>query len=190
MPIISPYKDRMQTDSSEKPDLSEREPGETQRLIVLSFCATVLIGVLVCAGYLVTGGTRAAARATPKSKPIESQPVETHPIMAPLTAAATIPQPPQPSPQASEKPRARKEPPRAVSGGTYLQMAAVDRGVANVYVEVLSRKGFQAIVGPGPTPDIFRVLVGPLKDAATLARVKADLQDAGFTSFARKLTSE
>jgi cell division septation protein DedD len=175
----------MLTENSGNPDPSEHEPGETQRRIVLSFCATVLIGVLVCAGYLVTGGSRAAARATPKSKPIETQPA-----VAPLTSVSAIPQPPQPLPQAVEKPPARKEPPRALNGGTYLQMAAVDRGVANVYVEVLSRKGFQAIMAPGPTPDIFRVLVGPLKDAATLARVKADLQDAGFTSFARKLTTE
>ena len=31
-----------------------------------------------------------------------------------------------------------------------------------------------------------RVVVGPVKDAAALARTKAELQAAGFTSFARK----
>jgi cell division septation protein DedD len=69
-------------------------------------------------------------------------------------------------------------------------MAAVDRGVAEVFVEVLRRKGFQAVIAKGPTEDIFRVLVGPVKDATSLARVKADLQAVGFTSFARKLTKE
>jgi cell division septation protein DedD len=72
------------------------------------------------------------------------------------------------------------------SGATYLQIAAVDRGMAGVLVEVLHRKGFQAEFTSGPTEDIFRVLVGPAKDAEALARTKVDLQAAGFTSFVRK----
>ena len=58
--------------------------------------------------------------------------------------------------------------------------------MAGVLVEVLSRKGFQAEVASGPTEDIFRVIVGPTKDAAELARIKADLEAAGFTSFTRR----
>jgi cell division septation protein DedD len=87
----------------------------------------------------------------------------------------------------------RKEPTPAASSpqsGTYLQVAAVDRGVAEVFVEVLRRKGFQGTISNGPNEDTFRVLVGPVKDATSLAQVKADLQAAGFISFAKKLTIE
>jgi cell division septation protein DedD len=69
-------------------------------------------------------------------------------------------------------------------------VAAVDRGVAEVFVEVLRKKGFQALIANGPNQDTFRVLVGPVKDAAALAGLKADLQAAGFVSFAKKLTIE
>ncbi len=75
---------------------------------------------------------------------------------------------------------------KSIPGDTYLQIAAVDRGMAQVLVEVLRKKGFQAELAAGPTEDIFRVIVGPAKDADTLARMKADLQAAGFTSFTRK----
>ena len=62
--------------------------------------------------------------------------------------------------------------------------------MAEVFGEVLRRKGFQVVIANGPAEGIFRVLVGPVKDASSLARVKADLQAVGFTSFARKLTNE
>ena len=75
---------------------------------------------------------------------------------------------------------------RGIPGDTYLQVAAVDRGMAEVLVEVLHRKGFQAEVAFGATEDVFRVIVGPAKDDAALARTKADLQAAGFTSFVKK----
>ena len=173
---------------------SEPEPGAAQRRIVLSFCATVLIGVLLSAGYLASGTGRAAAHATTTSVSqttvapfIASKPPASLPIVAPPRAAAIEP---AARIEAKEKKPAVREPKPATIGATYLQMAAVDRGVAEVYVEVLRRKGFQALIANGPTADIFRVLVGPVKDAGSLARVKADLQAEGFTSFARKLPSE
>jgi cell division septation protein DedD len=173
---------------------SEPQPGAAQRRIVLSFCATVLIGVLLSVGYLVSGTGRAAARVTPAASvsqtsvaPSLSKPPVSLPVTAPPPAVAI-------RPAARIEPKEKKpaviEPRPATIGATYLQMAAVDRGVAEVYLEVLRRKGFQARIADGPTPDIFRVLVGPVKDAASLARVKADLQAEGFTSFPRKLTGE
>ena len=165
-------------DSGTPVGIDEPEPGAAQRRIVLSFCGTVLLGVLLCAGYLASGGTRAATRSTPASKPllIPAAPVSAAPVPPPVEAVAIRPAP--------------KPPAQAIVGATYLQMAAVDRGVANVYVEVLRRKGFQAVIAAGPTPVIFRVLVGPVNDTATLTRVKAELQAAGFSSFTRKLTSQ
>jgi cell division septation protein DedD len=182
---------------------SEHQPGAAQRRIALSFCATVLVGVLLGAAYLASGATRIGARATPKSALI---------IDAGGVASSTKPQanqqPTELSQQSATEPAARVDPNgtkpagqgptltasfsrsgTSMQSGTYLQMAAVDRGVAEVFVEVLLRKGFEAVIANGPTEDMFRVLVGPVKDATSLARVKADLQAAGFTSFPRKLTN-
>jgi cell division septation protein DedD len=183
---------------------SEPQPVVAQRRIALSFCATVLAGVLLCAAYLARGATRIAARATPKSADV---------LQAGGVTSSTKPQAILPlaalSPQSATEPAAQVDPNgtkpvgqqptpaasfprsgRSMQGGTYLQMAAVDRGVAEVFGEVLRRKGFQVVIANGPTEGIFRVLVGPVKDATSLARVKADLQALGFTSFARKLTNE
>jgi cell division septation protein DedD len=190
---------------AERAEQSEPPPGTAQRRIALSFCATVLVGVLLCAAYLASGATRIAARATSKSALViqaggvvtsSTKPQANLPLAAlsPQSAAepaaqvdpnGTKPVRQEPTPAASF-PRPR----RSMQGGTYLQMAAVDRGVAEVFGEVLRRKGFQVVIANGPTEGIFRVLVGPVKDASSLARVKADLQAVGFTSFARKLTNE
>jgi cell division septation protein DedD len=73
-----------------------------------------------------------------------------------------------------------------IEGRTYLQMAALDRGVADVFVEFLRRNGFPAVVAPGPDATLYRVLVGPLGDATDMAVMQMRLKQAGYGSFARK----
>jgi hypothetical protein len=153
---------------------SEIGPMSVQRRILLSFCAIVLIGVLLSAVSLAGRTTWFAPRAKTSAFTVSAAP----PSQA---DRAPAPQVKEPTPVASVS---RSE--RRISGGAYLQIAAVDRGMAEVLVEVLRRKGFQAEVASGATEDIFRVVVGPAKDAADLARIREDLQAAGFTSFARK----
>ena len=67
-----------------------------------------------------------------------------------------------------------------VPGETYLQVLAVARPEAEVLAEVLIKKGFRAVVAPGPNEKLFRVLVGPASDTAQLGRLKGDLELAGF----------
>ena len=183
-----------------KSDESEIGPMLVQRRIFLSFCATVLIGVLLCSTYLMgraswfaprakTSTFSAKAAGTGSSE--RNPQVSVRPVAPPWQAARSpatqvqslntrpVGTEPQPTPSAS-RPGSR------IPGDTYLQVAAVDRGMSEVLVELLRRKGFRAEIALGATEDIFRVMVGPAKDAAALARIKADLQAAGFTSFARK----
>jgi cell division septation protein DedD len=171
-------------------------PMMVQRRILLSFCATVLIGVLLCVVYLARRAMSSAPRAKTSAVSVQAgvavSPVDLRPAALPSQA---VPAPTTQVPSLATK-RAGREPAPVASavsdsgkdnsGDTYLQVAAVDRGMAGVLVEVLHRKGFQAEFTSGPTEDIFRVLVGPAKDAEALARTKADLQAAGFTSIVRK----
>lgn len=171
-------------------------PMLVQRRILLSFCATVLIGVLLCVAYLARRAMSSALGAKTSAVSVQADsavsPVDLRPAALPSRA---VPSPATRVPSLATK-RAGREPAPVASavpgsemrssGATYLQVAAVDRGMAGVLVEVLHRKGFQAEFTSGPTEDIFRVLVGPAKDAEALARTKADLQAAGFTSFVRK----
>jgi cell division septation protein DedD len=103
-------------------------------------------------------------------------------------AKAEKPAPPpetQPEPRAAERPRpASPMPDQPVAGATYLQVAAVAKAEAELFVDVLAKKGFQAVYASIPDkPQTFRVLVGPLKDSATISQARGDLQKAGFKGF-------
>ncbi len=70
--------------------------------------------------------------------------------------------------------------PNPVSGQTYLQVVASSKPDCEIIADVLRRKGFGATVVAGPTEKVFRVVVGPLNDAAAITRTRSDLEAAGF----------
>src|SRR6266436_1967875 len=45
---------------------------------------------------------------------------------------------------------------------------------AGVVVDTLKQKGFPAMLAQGPNATLFRVMVGPFADAATLGKAKAE----------------
>jgi hypothetical protein len=71
-------------------------------------------------------------------------------------------------------------------GALYLQMGAVDKGIAVVLAEGLRKHGFTAIVAPGPNEKIFRVLIGPLADQEGYKRAKAQVDAIDLSTFARR----
>ena len=149
---------------------SELQPPPIQRRIFLSFCATVLAGLLLFVVYL-------SVRTAGSARSRRDHPAEVPPPRATPAPAASVIQPRAPAIPRSEQP---------IHGKTYLQLAALDRERAEVFVEALARSGFRAVVAGGPAEGIYRILVGPFEDADTLARNQADLQALGFTSFPRK----
>lgn len=65
-------------------------------------------------------------------------------------------------------------------GQTYLQVAAVSRSEAEAVAAVLSKKGFHAHVAPRPGTKLYRVLVGPVRDAGELSSTRDALMHKGF----------
>ncbi|HUQ90868.1 MAG TPA: hypothetical protein VM120_04240 [Bryobacteraceae bacterium] len=65
-------------------------------------------------------------------------------------------------------------------GQQFLQVVASTRPDCEIIVDVLKRKGFPAVVAPGPSVGTFRVLVGPLPDTGAITRTRAELEAAGF----------
>ena len=140
--------------------------------------------------------------------PAQTQPATTTPGQAQLTqpvAAAPTPEavPPKPKKVSEEKEIKDREntKPQKITrpdpstflmskiepGQTYLQVAAVKRPEAEILARVLRRKGFlQAVVVQGPKEDLFRVVVGPVKDREALQKTKADLEAAGLKSIVQK----
>jgi len=121
----------------------------------------------------------------PAAAPSEAKPPEsTHPEQPAPAPAAAAPTPPKET-KKEAKPTPAPPPERAsVSGepaaGSYWQVVATSRPDAEIIAEALSKKGFHSLVAPGPKDNLFRVLVGPLKDAATQAQTRTNLEAAGF----------
>lgn len=136
------------------------------------------------------------------STPPEPAPAAQQPDTAPTaTTPATQPEaaaPPPPKPEKAEKaakvtkPKPAPAPPpvshapehAAASGqpgpGDYWQVVATARPDAEIIAETINKRGFHAILAPAPKEGVFRVLVGPLEDAATQAKTRTGLEAAGF----------
>jgi cell division septation protein DedD len=128
----------------------------------------------------VTATPPAAGDPTPQSAPPES----TKPAQAEPPPAAT--KPPARAPETKPKPSPSPAPVHAAaagepSGGQYWQVVATARPDAEIIAEALGKKGFHVVLAAIPGKDgIFRVLVGPLSDAATQAQTRTGLESAGF----------
>jgi hypothetical protein len=72
-----------------------------------------------------------------------------------------------------------------VVGAMYLQMGAVDKGAAAIFAEGLRKRGLPSFVASGPNATLFRVLIGPLRDAAAYTRTKDALDRMGVNTFGR-----
>lgn len=112
----------------------------------------------------------------------------THPV-APEPAPSSVP-PEAASPErasvhrSSVKKPSRYSPP--VAGETYLQIAAVEKGMADVSADYLEKKGLPARVADGATAGTFRVLIGPLGSEQEMERLRGQLEESGFKPFVRK----
>lgn len=122
--------------------------------------------------------TPAAAQAVSEPKP--SPAVEE--AKKPVEEKAAMTEPPKPEPnRETTRPSAPStasvmEPPK---GTTYLQVMAVARSDAEMFVNVLRKKGFPATIASSANTELFRVLVGPL-EPTSVAKTKAELAEAGF----------
>jgi cell division septation protein DedD len=183
-----------------------------RQLLSVFFIVVVLLGVFFTMGYIV--GRNSAPGATETGGKIENPPIIVSPPALPsptepASPAATTPDPvPEASEAAGEPPGAQSakaapegrdaEPARPgeqlpptsptpeepVPGQTYLQVTAVARAEAELFVDVLGKKGFHAIYTPVPDrSQWYRVLVGPFHDAAAVAQARADLNKAGFKGY-------
>lgn len=138
-----------------------------RQLASVLFVATVMLAIFSAVSYL------AGKSYAPPPKVIERIQIRTVP--APPSPAAPA------APARSDRPVFAD--PR--NGALYLQMGAVEKGIAVVFVDGLRKEGFDAFVAPGPNDHIFRVLIGPL-DSAAYTRVKQSVDELGLSTFARK----
>jgi cell division septation protein DedD len=117
---------------------------------------------------------------------------------APAVSAPQLPVPPVPAPlpvveatiAAAPLPLGTSDGPlfaEPVPGAIYLQIGAVEKGVAQVWAEGLRTHGLHTFVASGPSEKIFRVLVGPFRDQAGYQDAKKMVDDLGLANFAKRI---
>jgi cell division septation protein DedD len=170
------------------------------------FLIVLLVGAASTAAF-IAGKMTATATAKPAPEapkaaapqPAKPAPAETSvqtPSAEPVNPAAPAVETPLPQAtivnapfSAFNRSPSEQEPPifqDPKPGSVYLQMGALDRGMAAILVQGLRKHGFEASVAPGPTEKIFRVLIGPLPDPESYSRAKAEVDAIGLGTFTRK----
>ena len=107
-------------------------------------------------------------------------PVAQVPTPAPMLEATIVP--PVPAKPAAELPLFANPNPQAI----YIQVGAVDRGVAMILAEGLRRHALDSFVAPGPSAKSFRVLIGPFADAEAYQKARNVVSEIGLDNFARR----
>ncbi|MEQ1886019.1 MAG: hypothetical protein ABL967_13225 [Bryobacteraceae bacterium] len=166
------------------------------------FLVTLLLGTASTVAFLAGKMTAPASAKSAEvpAKPVTSTPAPVAsvapPIAEPANPGAVAVQVPLPEASilnapfsATKKPSNGPEPPifqEPKAGGVYLQMGAVERGMAVIFVEGLRKHGFDASAATGPNERIFRVLIGPLENPQAFTRAKMEVDAIGLGTFARK----
>ncbi len=130
-------------------------------------------------------------QAKPADLPPRRTPDETEPLVLQPKTPEVAAQKPEPqkkeNPQTGDPGAARSRPPSFTATGdpapgqTFLQVVASTRQDCEIIADILNRKGLTASLVPGPSPSLFRVLVGPLQDSAAISKAREDLEQAGFS---------
>ena len=173
-PALEADASRPETETAEFEFVLGRRQAASVGLVV-----TVLVAVFSGVSYTI-GKTMSPAPAM--SAGVASQ-AAAAPVPAPLPVVeATIA--PGPLPLGTSDGPLFAEP---VPGAIYLQIGAVEKGVAQLWAEGLRTHGLHAFVASGPSERIFRVLVGPFRDQPAYQAAKKMVDDLGLTNFAKRI---
>jgi hypothetical protein len=178
------------------PDEAEAGPAEFEivlgrrQVASVLFLAIFVVVVFATLSYVVGKSTSGA---TTGPQLIAGPPIPM--VRAMLTPPTLIPAPvgkrplpelpaaPVRQPVPGEGPALFAEP---IPHQTYIQMAAVEKGVAAIFAEGLRSHGLESFAAPGPSDRIYRVLIGPLADDAAYKRAKEIVGEIGLSTFIRR----
>lgn len=176
---------------------------DNKKLFSILFLTFVLLGVFFAMGYVLGRNSAPVETAVrPAPAPADSgvpapRPPASGNRSEPESRPASLPEASAPQPAAPVENTARQQSPEIPApasgtiiepepGQTFLQVSAVGRPEAELLVDVLVKKGFRAAVAAGPNERLYRVLVGPGASESDLAKMKSDLEQAGFKPIPRR----
>jgi cell division septation protein DedD len=159
-----------------------------RQIAAITFLALVMVAV--CSGASYLAGKVISAREEPVQPIILEQPPAPSPTPAPLIEATIVPPAAAPVPSESAiAPKVDAEAPlfaSPVPKAIYIQVGAVEKGVATVIAEGLRKHALDSFVAPGPTEKTFRVLIGPFPNAEAYQKARNIVDQIGLASFARQ----
>jgi len=160
-----------------------------RQLAVALFMLFMLVATFAAVSYVVGRIVMAPVTATAQSAPPED-------VLVVDAAGEKTPGKPPQQPAAPEASRPKPAPAAAPAfesyyyepapGQLFLQVAAADRGIAEVFAEYLARKEFTPRIATGPDERSYRVLVGPIENNEQLSELRTGLEKAGFHPFLRR----
>jgi len=169
-------------DPEDHPEEFELVMGRRQ-MAALTFLALVVVAVCSGASYLAGKAGSAQEEPVPPVITLEQPPAPT-PASIPTLEAAIV-APPQ-TPKAGDLPLYASPVPQAI----YIQVGAVEKGVATVIAEGLRKHALDSFVAPGPSGKAFRVLIGPFANAEAYQKAQNIVDQIGLSSFARRYESQ
>jgi hypothetical protein len=174
-----PVEETLEAGTAEETADYEIVMGRRQIASVL-FLGTVILVAFSAASYLAGKST------APQKTVVVTVPA---PAVTPAPAITPAAAPVVPAP-AVEKPKPQSAPEaplfgEAKTGLLYIQLGAVEKGMAIIMAEGLRKEGLNAFVAPGPNDHIFRVLIGPL-DGDGYKKAKDSINALGLAGFERK----
>ena len=186
----------------------QRDERETEillgnkQLLGIFYVGAVLLGAAFAGGYMVGRGSGpkkplatvaalpdAASPDTSTAGPAQAG--ETHSVGADEPATIASDGPPRDEPLGSRKKKSAAAGPASSSapeegfvpqtGQEFLQVTALPRDHAFAVASVLRKKGFRAhaVAKPG-APNLYRVIVGPIRNAGELSSTRESLRKTGF----------
>jgi len=154
------------------------------------FVGVVVVAICSSLAYLAgeTITSKKTARAAAPTPPMSAAPAAAVTVAAPLPQASILV-----SPKTDLAPivTTAKKPASPLladpeMGKVYIQIAAVERGMAMILAEGLRSHGLDSFVAPGPNARIFRVLIGPLPDPEAFRQALFSVGALDLAIFARK----
>ena len=165
------------------PQADVEEQGEFEIVMgrgqLASTLLLVLVLLVVFSGGAYVIGKTASARAVEPTVLFPPEIAPAQPAPAPAPVANVVP---AAQPAGAQAPLYGDQ----LQGKVYLQVGAVDKGLAGIWAEGLRTHGLDAFVAPGPSDKMWRVVIGPLPNPQAYQRAKDTLDRLNINNFGRK----
>lgn len=155
----------------------------------IMFLALVVVAVCSGGSYLAGKALSSRVEAAEPEIQIEQPSAASAPVPAPtpmpaaMLEATIVPAPAKP---AADAPLFANPNPQAI----YIQVGAVEKGVAVILAEGLRKHALDSFVAPGPGTKSYRVLIGPFADAEAYQKARNIVAEIGLDNFARRYQAQ